>query len=74
VAGEHLPDRFCQRPCEIDLGDFRAALRADAAFGALVALAVEGVRAGVDRSFISRQRRYRGPCSDNGPRRSLLPD
>ena len=36
---------------EFDLGDLGAALAAEAAFGALVALPVERVRGGVDRGF-----------------------
>ena len=41
VAGEHVPDRLGQLASEFDLRDFRAALAAEAAFGALVALLVE---------------------------------
>src|SRR6476646_3639038 len=51
VAGQHVPDRLGQLASEFDLGDFRAALAAEAAFGALVALLVERVRGGVDRCF-----------------------
>jgi hypothetical protein len=51
VAGQHVPDRLGQLASELDLGDFRAALAAEAALGALVALLVERMRGGVDRCF-----------------------
>src|ERR1700756_4303373 len=51
VAGQHVPDRLGQLASEFDLGDFRAALAAEAAFGALVALLVERMRGGVDGCF-----------------------
>src|SRR6516225_9353402 len=51
VAGQHVPDRLGQLASELDLGDFRAALAAEAALGALVALFVERVRGRVDRCF-----------------------
>ncbi len=47
LAGEHVPDGFGQSACEVDLGDLRAALLADPRFRLLVALAVDGMRAGV---------------------------
>ena len=43
VAGEHVPDRLGQLASEFDLRDFRAALAAEAAFGALVALFAQRV-------------------------------
>jgi hypothetical protein len=43
VAGQHVPDRLRQLASELDLGDFRAALAAEAALGALVALLIERV-------------------------------
>src|SRR6516164_9625676 len=49
VAGQHVPDRLRQLPSELDLGDLRAALAAEAPLGALVALFVERVGGGVDR-------------------------
>jgi hypothetical protein len=39
-AGQHVPDRFGEAAGDVDLGDRRAALLAEAALGALVALAV----------------------------------
>src|SRR6516165_12388554 len=51
VAGQHVPDRLGQLAGELDLGDLRAALAAEAAFGALVALLVERMPGGVDRGF-----------------------
>ena len=51
VAGQHVPDRLGQLASELDLGDFRAALPAEAAFGALVALLAQRMRGGVDRCF-----------------------
>src|SRR5205807_10382004 len=47
VAGEHVPDRFGEPAGEVDLGDLGAALFADARLRLLVAVAVDGVRAGV---------------------------
>ena len=47
VAGQHVPDRGCEVAGELDLGDFRAALFAEPLLGALVAVAVGGVFAGV---------------------------
>ena len=38
VVGEHVPDRLGQLAGEVDLGDARTALFAQALFGALVAL------------------------------------
>ena len=46
VAGEHVPDRLGEPAGEVDLGDLGAALAAETALGALVALAVERVLAG----------------------------
>ena len=51
VAGQHVPDRLGQLAGELDLGDLRAALAAEAALGALVALLVERVRGGGDRGL-----------------------
>src|SRR5947209_8812709 len=47
LAGEHVPDRLCQPPGDVDLGDLGAALFAEAALGALVALGVGRVPAGM---------------------------
>jgi hypothetical protein len=47
LAGEHVPDRVREAAGEVDAGDFRAALFAEAAFRAFVALAVERVSMGV---------------------------
>src|SRR5919109_5501641 len=49
VAGEHVPDRLGELASELDLGDLGAALAAQTALGALVALLVERVRGGGDR-------------------------
>ena len=43
VVGEHVPDRLAEAAGEVDLGDSGAALFAEAVFGALVAVVVEGV-------------------------------
>ena len=51
VAGEHVPDRFGQLAGQVDLGDLGSALAAEAFLGALIALAVDGVLAGVERRF-----------------------
>jgi hypothetical protein len=40
VGGEHVPDRFGEFAGDVDLRDLRAAVFAEALFGALVALAV----------------------------------
>jgi hypothetical protein len=69
-----VPDRFGELSGEVDLGDLGAALAAEALLGALVALGVDGVVAGVQGGFDSAQRRWRDPCLEIGPRRSVLPD
>src|SRR6266567_3428603 len=54
VAAEHVPDRFGESAGEVDLGDLGAALFADADFRVLVAVAVDGVSAGVGGGFDER--------------------
>src|SRR6266545_5865509 len=54
VAGEHVPDRLGQSPREIDLGDLGAALFADPRLRLLVAVAIDGMRAGVRGGFDER--------------------
>src|SRR3954447_25061799 len=54
VAGEHVPDRFGQLAAEVDLGDLWAALAAESLLGALVAVAVGRVVAGMQRRFEER--------------------
>jgi hypothetical protein len=54
VAGEHVPHRLGEFAREVDLGDLGAALFAQAALGALVALGVYGVVAGVQRGLEER--------------------
>src|SRR4051794_17157810 len=51
VTAEHVPDRFGQSAGEVDLGDLGAALFADARFRVLVAVAIDGVGAGVRCGF-----------------------
>ena len=51
VAGEHVPDRLGELSGQVDLRDLRSALAAEALLGALVALGVDGVAAGVQRRF-----------------------
>src|SRR6476469_1399374 len=51
VAGQHVPDRLGEPAGELDLGDLRAALAAQAALGALVALLEQGMRGGGDRGL-----------------------
>src|SRR5918996_5074987 len=43
VAGEHVPDRVSEAAGDVDLGDLGAALLAESALVALVALSVGGV-------------------------------
>ena len=43
VSGQHVPDRLGELAGEFDLGDLRAALAAEAALGALIALLDEWV-------------------------------
>jgi hypothetical protein len=74
VAGQHVPDRFAELAGELDLGDLGAALAAEAAFGALVALLVERWEEAAIAASISPQRKYLGPCLESGPRRSTSPD
>src|SRR5919106_1751866 len=47
VAGEHVPDRLRESAGEVDLGDLGATLLAEPGAGALVAVPVGGVLAGV---------------------------
>ena len=47
VAGQRVPDRLGEPAGKVDLCDLRPALAAEAFLGALVALLVEGVIAGV---------------------------
>src|SRR5947209_11527351 len=51
VTSKHVPDRLGELAGEVDLRDLRAALAAQPASGALVALAVERVRGGGDRGL-----------------------
>ena len=54
VAAEHVPDRLGESAGEVDLGDLGAALFADPGFRLLIAVAVDGVGAGVDGCFDER--------------------
>lgn len=74
VFGEHVPDRLGQPSGDIDLGDLRAALLAEAALVALVALTVDVWRQAWVAASISAQRRYFGPAWVSWPRRSFAPD
>jgi hypothetical protein len=47
AAAEYVPDRLRESTCEIDLGDFGAALFADPRFRLLVAVAIGRCGAGV---------------------------
>ena len=47
VVGEHVPDRLAELSGDVDLGDLGAALFAEPALVALVALAIDGVLEGV---------------------------
>src|SRR5919106_3930291 len=60
VAGEHVPDRFGESAGEVDLGDLGAALLADACLRALVAVAVDGMRAGVGGGLDERPAQVAG--------------
>ena len=61
VSGQHVPDRLGEPAGEFDLGDLGAALFAEAASGALVALGVDGVSGGVDGGFDQRPAQVAGP-------------
>src|SRR6266511_2481237 len=61
VAGEHVPDRFGESAGEVDLGDLGPPLLADSGLCPLVALAVSGVRAGVDGGLDERPAQVLGP-------------
>ena len=74
VTAEHVPDRFGESASEVDLGDLGAALLADARLGVLVAVAVDGVGAGVGGGLDERPAPILGPCLASGPRRSRSPD
>jgi hypothetical protein len=54
VAGKHVPDRVGEPAGDVDLGDLGAALAAEPALGALVALGVGGVAQGVHGGFEHR--------------------
>src|ERR687892_1474784 len=54
VAGEHVPDRVGEPAGDVDLGDLGAALLAEPALVALVALGVGGVLERVHRRFEHR--------------------
>ena len=54
VARQHLPDRLGQAASDVDLGDLRATLLAQPGLVALVAVAVDGVAAGVGGGFHQR--------------------
>src|SRR5438874_6171730 len=54
VAGEHVPDRLGELAGELDLRDLRTTLVTETLLGALVALLVEGVIAGVQRGLEQR--------------------
>jgi hypothetical protein len=60
VAAHHVPDRRGEA-CEVDLGDFGTALLADASLGPLVAVAVDGVGAGVGGGLDACPERILGP-------------
>ena len=67
VFGEHVPDRLGELASELDLRDLGAALFAEAAFGALVALFVERVRGGGDRRFYQPPAQVAGAALGHGP-------
>src|ERR687891_1303018 len=54
VAGKHVPDRVGQAAGDVDLGDLGAALLAEPALRALVALPVGGVAERVHRRLEQR--------------------
>ena len=61
VAGEHVPDRLGELAGKVDLGDLGAALAAETTFGALVALTVERMGGGGDRSLHQSPAQIPGP-------------
>jgi hypothetical protein len=60
VAGEHVPDRLGESAGEVDLGDLGAALLAEPGLGALVAVAVGGMGAGVGGGLDERPAQVAG--------------
>src|SRR3954449_9353616 len=67
VAGEHVPDGLGELAAEVDLGDLRSALAAEAALGALVALFVDRVLAGVQRGLKERPAQVARAVLADGP-------
>ncbi len=67
-----MPDRFRQSTREVDLGDFGAALLADARFRLRVALAVGGVGAGVGCGFDERPAQVPRPLLAQWPAQVTL--
>jgi hypothetical protein len=74
ITSQHAPDRLGQLAGQVDLRDLGTVLAAETPSGALVALAVQGVRGAAIAASINPQRRYLGPCLDSGPRWSICPD
>jgi hypothetical protein len=74
VLDEDVPDGFGELAGEIDPGDLRAALPAEAPLHPLGAVPIAGVASRVGGASISAQRRYFGPFLASGPRTSRLPD
>ena len=61
ITGEHVPDRLGELASQVDLGDLGAALFAETASGALVALAEEWMRRGGDRGLHQSPAQVLGP-------------
>src|ERR687891_1903224 len=61
IARKHVPDRVSQAAGDVDLGDLRAALLAEPALGALVALGVGGVLERVHGRLDQRPAQVSGP-------------
>jgi hypothetical protein len=74
VAGEHVPDRLGESAGEVDLGDLGSPLSADACLRALVAVAVDGMGAGVGGGLDQRPAQVAGPVLGERAAPSDSPD
>lgn len=74
VAGEHVPDCLGQTAGYVDLGDLGAALLSQACLGALIALAVDRVAAGVGGGLHERPAQVLRPGVGEMPASIGAPD
>jgi hypothetical protein len=68
VAGKDVPDRVGESAGDVDLGHLGAALLAEPALGALVALAIGGMAKRVHRRLEQRPAKVGGPVLGQGAR------